>query len=103
MKCQTACPVQEQCEYCLGEGTVPEEKQMNEQKPTPSELVRNISDLAVAYVQNGGTRKVADAPIPCAAPDHHPPSHQVFEPGVYEHVCGVCGRKTTFNVSRSMA
>jgi len=24
--CQTRCPIQEQCEYCQGEGTIPDEE-----------------------------------------------------------------------------
>jgi hypothetical protein len=45
-----------------------------------------------------GTRKVADAQIPCMNPEHKPPSHCVFEPGTYEHTCPSCGKITIFTV-----
>jgi hypothetical protein len=48
--------------------------------------------------KKGGTRKIADAPIPCPHPGHEPPSHMVFPPGTYEHVCPACGHKTIFTV-----
>lgn len=48
-----------------------------------------------------GTRKIADLPVwPCSHPGHKPPQHQVFQPGVYEHVCPACGLRTTFTVRR---
>lgn len=46
------------------------------------------------------TRKIADIPEACRHPEHNPPSHQVFEPGVYEHVCPACGARTVFRVNR---
>lgn len=45
-----------------------------------------------------GTRKIADASRPCFDPAHNPPSHCVFEPGTYEHVCPACGHITIFSV-----
>lgn len=29
---------------------------------------------------------------------HNPPMHQVFKPGLYEHICPACGHKTIFRV-----
>ena len=34
----------------------------------------------------------------CTHPERDPPSHQVFEPGTYEHTCPACGKKTVFTV-----
>jgi hypothetical protein len=36
--------------------------------------------------KKGGTRKIADLPGVCPHPEHKPPAHRVFEPGVYEAV-----------------
>lgn len=47
---------------------------------------------------NGGTRKIADAPEACFHPEHMPPTHRLFEPGEYEHVCPGCGFKKRFIV-----
>jgi len=52
------------------------------------------------------TRKIRDLPLehwytpwpPCQHPEHNPPSHMVFEPGVYEHTCPGCGRQLEFVV-----
>lgn len=44
------------------------------------------------------TRKIADEPKPCFNPSHLPPTHQVFEPGTYEHRCPCCGLVTHFRV-----
>jgi len=46
------------------------------------------------------TRKIAnmDAKRVCLHQDHNPPSHQVFQPGVYEHTCSGCGNKIVFTV-----
>lgn len=46
------------------------------------------------------TRKIADLPKPegCLNRDHNPPSMMVFTPGVYEHECPECGKKTRFVV-----
>lgn len=43
-------------------------------------------------------KKIADAPRPCAAPDHNPPMHIVLEPGTYQHTCSGCGHTVTFTV-----
>lgn len=55
------------------------------------------------------TRKISDLPKPhdgwshkkrmCISPYHLPPSHRVFEPGVYEHTCPMCGNVIVFTVS----
>ena len=60
------------------------------------------SDSALGQV--GGTRRVGDLPggPPCPSPEHDPPAHMVYRPGVYEHVCPRCGRKTTFTVKATM-
>lgn len=46
------------------------------------------------------TRKISDDKEhrPCFSRDHSPPSHMVFEPGLYEHTCSECGKKTVFRV-----
>jgi hypothetical protein len=46
----------------------------------------------------GGTRKIADVPIPCSNPAHLPPQHMVFPPGIYEHVCPSCGQVYRFEI-----
>ena len=43
-------------------------------------------------------RKIADPPKICTHPEHKIPSHMVFAPGTYEHVCPGCGKKTIFTV-----
>lgn len=35
---------------------------------------------------------------PCFHPEHNPPNHRVFEPGLYEHECPECGLRQTFRV-----
>jgi hypothetical protein len=48
------------------------------------------------------TRRIGDE-IPnkiCFSKDHEPPQHQLFDNGVYEHVCSACGHKTIFTVNR---
>lgn len=46
------------------------------------------------------TRKISDDQDtrPCRHPDHDPPNMRVFEPGLYEHECPACHRKTVFRV-----
>ena len=46
------------------------------------------------------TKKIADLPDSknCMSEDHKPPMHQYFEPGIYEHTCPKCGKKTQFIV-----
>lgn len=34
----------------------------------------------------------------CHDPEHEPPRHQVFEPGMYRHKCPSCGRVIEFVV-----
>ena len=46
------------------------------------------------------TRKISDIPGFCRDPDHSPPSHQVLEDGVYEHVCPSCNKTKRFTVSK---
>jgi len=48
------------------------------------------------------TKKIDDAPIPCVHPEHNPPSHMVYDPGVWEHTCPGCGKKITFTVARTV-
>ncbi len=49
------------------------------------------------------TRKIEEPEIwkskpLCRDRGHEVPSHQVFEPGLYEHVCPSCGEKKVFRV-----
>jgi hypothetical protein len=46
------------------------------------------------------TRKIADLPkqLICKDPDHNIPTHQVFDPGTYEHECPSCERKFKFTI-----
>jgi hypothetical protein len=37
--------------------------------------------------------------MPCASPEHNPPSHIYLEAGHYEYECPACGQKTEFRVS----
>ena len=46
----------------------------------------------------GGLRKIADATPPCTHPEHNPPSHMVYSPGVYEYTCPACGQVVIFTV-----
>ena len=41
-------------------------------------------------------KKIRNADIPCNHPEHRPPMHMVFEPGVYVNTCPACGKKTVF-------
>ena len=48
------------------------------------------------------TRKIPETdrwPLPCVHPEHNPPSLQVFEPGLYEHICPACGARQMFRVN----
>lgn len=36
----------------------------------------------------------------CQHPEHNPPMHRVYEPGVWEHECPGCGKKQIFTVPR---
>lgn len=59
---------------------------------------RRMNNLAAPF---HGTRKIADLPGGhCRHPSHRPPTHQVFENGIYEHVCPGCGHSTIFRVER---
>ena len=46
----------------------------------------------------GGTRKISDPPMICRHQEHYPPSHMVYEPGTWEHVCPGCGARHVFVV-----
>lgn len=46
------------------------------------------------------TRKIGDAPKVCTDPSHDPPSHMLYEDGVWEHVCPSCGATKVFTVMR---
>lgn len=52
--------------------------------------LRKIMDL------KGGSKPIK----PCSDPEHNPPTHMVFEDGVWEHNCPGCGATTRFIVSR---
>ncbi len=47
-----------------------------------------------------GTRKIAELPrsMRCRHPEHNPPTHMVFSPGVYEHTCPQCCATIRFTV-----
>lgn len=45
------------------------------------------------------TRKISDLPEMCRHPEHNPPTHMVYEPGVWEHICPSCGNRIVFTVS----
>ena len=46
------------------------------------------------------TKKIADLPPEetCTHSEHNPPTHMVYEDGVYEHTCPACGHKQEFIV-----
>lgn len=50
------------------------------------------------------TKKIADLPsrFVCRHPEHNPPGHCVFPPGVYEHTCPGCGDTQQFTVDKPM-
>lgn len=48
--------------------------------------------------KTSGTIKIADAPIPCMYPEHNPPSHMVYSPGLWQHTCPSCGKTVRFRV-----
>jgi hypothetical protein len=48
------------------------------------------------------TRRIDEEPSyteVCYDRDHEPPSHMVWRPGTYEHVCSSCGKTVRFVVS----
>ena len=50
--------------------------------------------------KKSGLRKVDDIKPCCNHPEHNPPGHMVYEPGVYEYICPGCGKVKKFNVNR---
>ncbi len=52
---------------------------------------------------SGGWKRIGDVPKPCLHPKHNPPAHIVLKPGVYEHVCPGCGKRTVVNVPHVVA
>lgn len=49
------------------------------------------------------TRKIGEVDnekMRCRDPEHNPPTHIVYEPGIWEHECPRCGRKVRFVVPR---
>lgn len=46
------------------------------------------------------TRRIGDLEEPCRHPQHDPPGHMVWKPGVYQHVCPGCRAQQTFTVTR---
>lgn len=44
------------------------------------------------------TRKILDHKQMCRHPEHLPPTHQVFDPGTYEHRCPNCNEITIFTI-----
>ena len=49
--------------------------------------------------EKSGTRKVAELIKPCIHPEHDPPTHMVYESGVYKHICPECGNEQRFRVN----
>lgn len=49
--------------------------------------------------KQGGTRKIADLEPICSHPAHNPPSHMVYEDGLWENVCPGCGATKIFRVA----
>ena len=47
------------------------------------------------------TRKISDLPKTdyCRDTEHEPPKFMVYEPGVWEHICPTCGKRTEFIVN----
>ena len=47
------------------------------------------------------TRKIKDIDQKqiCLSTEHYPPQHMVYDPGIWEHVCPSCGKKSTFTVT----
>lgn len=44
------------------------------------------------------TIKISEPKPVCNHPEHNPPSHMVFTPGTYKHVCPSCGKEVIFDV-----
>ena len=44
------------------------------------------------------TIKIAEPKPVCLSPEHNPPTHMVFEPGIYRHICPNCGESQEFTV-----
>ncbi len=44
------------------------------------------------------TKKISDLQDRCTSRGHNPPTNQVFRPGIYEHTCPACGKRTVFTV-----
>jgi len=53
-----------------------------------------------SYSTHKATRKIADLPEEkiCRHPEHNPPNHMAYEPGIYEHTCPGCGATGQFTV-----
>ena len=43
-------------------------------------------------------RNLPETERPCSHPEHNPPGMIVLDPGVYEHTCPACGKRTEFVV-----
>ena len=69
-----------------------------------SKVLDPIASPVSTEVPLGGTRRIGDLPggPACLSPEHNPPAHMVYRPGVYEHVCPACGRKVVFPVRGAM-
>lgn len=57
---------------------------------------KKIAELGSQHAYIGKRRAL------CGHPEHNPPSHMVFEPGIYEHTCPACGKVTVFRVDRGV-
>lgn len=51
--------------------------------------------------KKSGLRKIKDweEVKPCKHPEHNPPAHMVYSPGVYEYTCPGCGDTITFTIA----
>lgn len=48
-----------------------------------------------------GTVKIADLPTQCRHPEHNPPTHRLFSPGIYMHTCPWCGHTQKFIINEN--
>lgn len=45
--------------------------------------------------------KIGEVSQPCLSPEHNPPAHMCYAPGVYRWTCPACGHQTIFTVQGS--
>jgi len=49
--------------------------------------------------KNKNTVKIGNLPKYCNNPEHLPPTHRVYENGIYQHTCPSCENITRFVVN----